>query len=395
MGPRFRHSGIRSRTLLELVKNTAPFLFDPIPAIPAEKRIGPEVCEPYLRILGHAVIAPPEESDLHAYFDLCLASHFVTVGTFVPTDVDLAIREKLWSGVHDESAFVPMWERVREFLEWDETPVSRRHVGQGALKLSGHQGEWLTVAMGAYATARRIGSALLPGIRESIENEVKREEHALGTLRTRFVENPGPESMREFLSGVAAVAHNLGDLDRMFDAFSIEDTDVLKRRVHRSAHEDSRMKRPGFQEAGRIYQQLLASENHRNFALRAPKGLRRSAAFLLPFGLFLDDWGSGIVRDGFQTGILLEGDMREILEALVNGWKALNPKSIYTSQGYARALKGIMSALGQREALLAFAPAPIRRELEESGLRTHLSASREQFERKVQARVLSLLSPEE
>ncbi len=379
MGPKFRHSGIRSKTLIELVRNTAPFVFDE-PAFDSH---------PYGVVLRKADQSPPDESDLHAYFDLCLASHFATVGTFVPTDVDIAIREKLWSGVHDETAFAPMWSRVQEFLSWDETPVSKRFVGAGEAKLSGHQGEWLTVAMGAYATALRIGSECLPEIREAIENEVKREERALASLKEKFLQKPENSTMKDYLSGVAAVAHNLGDLDRMFDAFSIEDTDVLKRRVYRCGHEDARIERPLFLEAGRIYQEFLASENHRNFALREPKGLRRSADFLLPFGLFLDEWGAGLVRNGFDQGVLSEGDLREIIEALVLGWKKLNPKSIYTSLGYARALVGIAEALGERAVLLNLVPPVIKKELEESGLRTLMNVKKGVFEKRIQQKVCS------
>jgi hypothetical protein len=357
---------------VELVYNTAPFVFEK-----------PGVSElPYVVILRSAKASPPDESDLFSYFDLCLASHFASVGTFVPTDVDLAIREKLWAGVHEESTFLPMWERVISMLGWDESPVSKRFVGEGRLKLSGHQGEWLTVAMGAYATALRINSTLLPDVRVAIEDEIKREEAALLVLKDGFLQDPSPESMKAYLSGAAAVAHNLGDLDRMFDAFSIEDTDVLKRRVYRSGHEDSRNVRPVFQEAGRIYQTLIASENHRNFALRAPKGLRRSSVFLLPFGLFLDDWGTLLVERGFHQGILNEGDLREIIEALVSGWKKLNPKSIYTSQGYSRALVGIREALEGKEALFGIVPPVLRRDLEESGLRTLMNVGKQEFERK-------------
>ncbi|MBU6154360.1 MAG: hypothetical protein KGP28_08685 [Bdellovibrionales bacterium] len=377
MGPKFRHSGIRSKTLVGLVRNTAPFVFED----DAFDRY------PYGRILRGAEKLPPDESDLHSYFDLCLASHFASVGTFVPTDVDLAIREKLWSGVHDENAFAPLWNRVQEFLTWDDSPVSRRWVGAGEEKLSGHQGEWLTVAMGAYATALRIGSGFLPEIREAIESEVKREERALSKFRERFLENPSPETMKAYLSGVAAVAHNLGDLDRMFDAFSIEDTDVLKRRVYRGAHEDSKNKRPVFQEAGSFYQEFLANENHRNFALREPKGLRRSSRFLLPFGLFLDDWGVGLVEVGLNAGVLNEGDLREIIESLVSGWKKLNPKSIYTSQGYSRALVGVAHALGGREMLLNLVPPQVRRDLEESGLRTLMNTKKDVFEKKLQLKL--------
>jgi len=344
-----------------------------------------------IRILKSAVTQLPSESDLFDYFDLCLSSHFATVGSFVPTDVDLAIREKLWGFVHSDQVLEPLWMRTAELLTWDERLVSNRFVGEDVLKLSGHQGEWLTVAVGAYATAKRIGSRFLPEIREAIEAEVNREEAALKALRESWVQEGGSTAMKNYLSGVAAVAHNLGDLDRMLDAFLIEDTDVLKRRVYRGAHEDSKTIRAGFREAGAVYQVLLASENHRNFALRSPKGLRKSPLFLLPFGLFLDDWGRRLIKEGFLAGILNEGDLREIIEALVMGWKKLNPKSIYTSQGYSRALVGMAHGLGGKATLFNAVPPAIKKDLEESGLRTLMGISQEGFEKKLEAKLRQIL----
>ena len=393
--PKFRHSGIRSKALIEWVESAAPFLFHD----PAFESL------PYVKILREAKVNPPDETDLWAYFDLCLSSHFASVGSFVPTDVDLAIREKLWSGVHDEATFQPMWARVLEFKGWDERPVSRRWVRlepQDSLSgdplsshhLSGHQGEWFTIAVGAYATAKRIGAASLGEIREEIEAEVDREETAIDAYFGNF--QGDPEAMKRCLSAIAAVAHNLGDLDRMIDAHEangngLNEQDPLRRRVYRSAHEDSRNPREGFLKAGRIYQALIAHENHRNFALREPKGLRKSASFLLPFGLFLDDWGSGLIDEGYRGGILTEGDLREIIEALVNGWKRLNAKSIYASQGYSRALVGIEKALGGREALFEKVTPAIRRDLEESGLRTLMKVAKEPFERKICSKFQQML----
>ena len=179
----------------------------------------------------------------------------------------------------------------------------------------------------------------------------------------------------------------------MFDAWEIEDTDVLKRRVYRSGHEDAKNPRPAFMKAGEIYQAMLASENHRHFALREPKGLRKSSKFLLNYAPFFDDWGTLIVQEGVNGGILSEGDFRDVVEALVVGWKKLNPKSIYTSQGYARALSGIMKALPRgREDLENLVPPVIRKELREGGLRTLTGVSRSQFENQWVRKLSQLLT---
>ena len=382
--PSFKNSGIRSAALLDLVRNTAPFLFE------GDNGHFDPVKHAYVGILRDAARTPPEDSDIWAYFELCIAAHFATVGTFVPTDVDNAIREKIWSFVHTEVVFEPMWNRTLEFLHWDERPVSKRFVEIGGERLSGHQGEWVTIAMGAYGTAKRISSEALPAIREAIEKEVSREEEILRQLRHEFLESPEPTTLKAYLAGVAAIAHNLGDLDRMIDAYEIEDTDVLKRRVYRLGHEDSRAPKALFLEAGKIYQTLLASENHRNFALRSPKALRKTSQFLIPYGPFLDDWGKSLVKDGLKTGKMDEREFREGVEALVLGWKKLNPVSIYTSQGYARALVGIQSALGKEE-LLDSVPPVIRKDLTETGLRTLMLQTQGDFEKKMTGKLKGLL----
>lgn len=74
--------GIAVTALQTLVKNTAPFIFD----------LKSTASTRYIEILSN------ENSDLSSvqYYEFCIAAHFATVGTFVPTDVDMAIREKLW-----------------------------------------------------------------------------------------------------------------------------------------------------------------------------------------------------------------------------------------------------------------------------------------------------------
>jgi hypothetical protein len=382
--PAFKNSGIKSSALLDLVRNTAPFIFE------GSANQFDSARHRYALALRKFAENPPADSDLWNYFELCISAHYATVGTFVPTDVDIAIREKLWSFVHSDAVFERIWDRTFELLSWDESPVSKRFVDLGTQRLSGHQGEWLTIAMGAYGTAKRIGAESLPVIRETIEHEVLREEALLRDLRFQFLESPDPTTLKTYLGGVAVIAHNLGDLDRMIDAYSIEDTDVLKRRVYRLGHEDARAPKGIFLEAGRVYQAFLASENHRNFALRAPKALRKSSLFLIPYGPFLDQWGELLVKEGLKAGRMDEREFREVVEALVLGWKKLNPVSIYTSQGYARALAGIKSALGKEE-LLESVPPVIRKDLTETGLRTLLLQTQSEFEKKGIAKLKTLL----
>jgi hypothetical protein len=97
------------------------------------------------------------------------------------------------------------------------------------------------------------------------------------------------------------------------------------------------------------------------------------------------------VKEGRRTGELQDGDYREIIEALVLGWKKLNPLSIYTSQGYSRALAGLASGFGSGKALEGFLPPTVRKELLEGGLKTLLSVSQEAFEKKQVSRLKVLL----
>jgi hypothetical protein len=379
----FEHlsKGIPVKTLRELVHNTAPFIFNE--KTTAQTR--------YIEILT----GTNEQLTVKEYFELCIAAHFATVGTFVPTDVDLAIRQKLWMKVSTPEDFEPMWDLVKEFATWDESLVSRRwRVTPSGLKISGHHGEWFSIAMGAYGIAVKKVHAFVPEVRTAIESLVKDQERVLGELRELFVQSTDIEHARAYLDAIAAVAHNLGDLDRMFDAWEIGDVDVLKRRVYRCGHEDARNPRPEFLLAGKIYKEMLANENHRHFPLREPKGIRKSGRFLLNFGPFLDDWGADLVKASRESDPLLsEGDLREVAAALIQGWKRLNPKSIYSSQGYARALCGMASAYPNKlEGLESLLSPALKKQMNESGVRTMLNVSRNQFEKQWVQKLKTILS---
>jgi hypothetical protein len=383
----FLGKGIPIPTLHELVKNTAPFLFEKTP----------DESTRFISILA----SPDSVKDAFGYFEYCVAAHFSTVGTFVPTDVDLAIRLKLWQKISTPEEFQPMWNLVQEFDRWDETLVSNRRVySPSGIKVSGHQGEWFSIAMGAYGIAVKKIHGFVPELRAAIEAKVKDHETALRELREQFQSAPNIMNARLYLDAIAAVAHNLGDLDRMFDAWEIGEMDVLKRRVYRCGHEDARNPRAELLLAGNIYKEMLASENHRHFALREPKGIRKSERFLLNFGPFLDDWGANIVSASTvlaqgDEAILNEGDLREVAEALISGWKRLNPKTIYTCQGYARALCGMMTAFpNKREGFEAILSPKVKKEMNESGLRTLMGIGRAQFEKQWVAKLQRLVSVE-
>src|SRR5690606_33354354 len=90
------------------------------------------------------------------YFRLCLSAHYLTCGTPVPTDVDHQIRYKLWAENLPTSIALEMARLVLESQKWPFQMVSDRHVygAKGSpwenTLLSGHHGEWFSVATAAY-----------------------------------------------------------------------------------------------------------------------------------------------------------------------------------------------------------------------------------------------------
>lgn len=98
---------IGPRTLVGQVQSAAPFLFDgshpqrPPLAATSGARLHEHGRHPlgWWSILLHASLLPaqaqPTAEARTDYFALCLAAHFASVATYVPTDVDSKIRHAL------------------------------------------------------------------------------------------------------------------------------------------------------------------------------------------------------------------------------------------------------------------------------------------------------------
>ena len=88
------------------------------------------------------------------------------------------------------------------------------------------------------------------------------------------------------LQASAAIAHNFGDLDRVMDMWNLAPFDPLKLRFYKLGVKpfdaDGKLRHQGrLWVAGELYKSpimgsSMAAENHRHFALRKPKCLRRS-----------------------------------------------------------------------------------------------------------------------
>lgn len=328
--------GIAPDLLVSQVRNTMPWIFESI--------------EPELQAFPPAqtVLRFQNETLNHyEYFRLCLSAHFLTVATPVPTDVDNQIRQKLWPKELPLEMALQMADLVLESHSWDSRLVSSRYVygAQDFNKefLTGHQGEWFTVACGAYCALKHYPSqdAKLKQqeIFEKIESEVNLHSEIFASL---WKSGNGLGC----LVASASIAHNFGDLDRVMDMWRLDFGDPLRLEFYKLSStpydtEGNLRYKGRLWIAGELYKETIdgssmALENHRHYALRAPRSLRESRCFLIPNGPFFDEWGT-TVAVGLKTR---EGALKEIVKTLTEGWER-QPKSL----GYGRGLRGIIDVV--------------------------------------------------
>ena len=356
--------GILNSVLVEQVRNTAAWLW-----------LDPQ-CAPLTALFDAAVDEPLEEAEaLVRAFRLRLAAHYATVATFVPTDVDAHIRHHTWVSVADAAAFAHARACVDEAAARDARVVSER-VTQG---LSGHDGEWLSVRAGA------LGRALVLGLDDEaaalaaqIDAELDREHHAFAAA----LDGGAPATTT--LALATTIAHNLGDLSRVVDAWPRSARrEEFQARYSRLGHADGPRHRDSFLLAGTLNKELMALENHRFLALRKPRCLRRSRTLLLPVGPWFDTWGETVCR----SELLDDADRAEVIAALVE----LHLRSP-TQEGCLRALAGIHRATrGGLSWHGAALPARLRKELGRGRVREAIDVPRERFEARIESRFHALV----
>jgi hypothetical protein len=333
-------NGIAPRVLVAQVKNTAAWLWDD-PRAAAAARALDEVDDAERAFRG--------ASGDTAYVRLLLAAHFATVGTFVPTDVDARIRHHAWWAIEDASALEAAAGLVDEVASWDADAVSARVLSSARGNLSGHDGEWLGVRAGALgrAVALSVGG-LADRLADALDAELDREEKI---LEEALVD----ASAQRALSAATIVAHNLGDLSRVVEAWpKLDALAPLRSRYVRLGHPGAPEPRRAFLAAGVLNKALVAQENHRFLPLRKPRGLRRARALLLPIGPWLDAWGEAVARHE----ALDERDRAEVVAALLELHRS-DPDQL----GCLRALAGLHRAT--RGGLAVFAedlPARLRKD---------------------------------
>lgn len=396
MEPRAAFGGyIGPKRLVGLVANTAPYLFDGssprFAAPPATEgaRLHEHAAHPlgWWAVLRNAhLVEAAEEPTPEAwtdYFALCLAAHFASVTTFVPTDVDTKIRDHLWFLKRPGDELARTRDLALATLGWDIRPISARIVDvEGAGPVSGHDGERLSVLAGGLLALLAAGDAEGAGrFEHEIDAEVAREAQAFETL----VRRPGRE--KELLIVAAAMTHNAGDLDQGLSATGGRRAgETQKARFGRLAHERPERYGGAYLKAKHLYKELMASEGHRHYPLREVRQLRADPELLLPWGPFFDAWGALIARYPKWSTT----DRAQVLEGLL-----VARRRVPGQQGYFRALAGfdrVFPGSIDSPDLARHLGTAARRELKDAELRRLVAIRQESFESSMSKRARALLA---
>lgn len=355
----FRRRGIAPKLLLDQVMNTAAWALEAPNA------------ESWRDILRNSASIDDtwQSSEARAdYLRVMLAAHFTTVATFVPTDVDTHIRHHLWQEIHDAQELAQALAVVDEAAAWNPKVVSARTVtSEVSGEISGHAGEWLAVRAGALGRALEIGATeLVEGIVAHIDHELEREARAIADARKG-------KNAQLLLSLCTISAHNCGDLSRVVEAWSPKTPDRASyvQRFVKLGHIDASRYDGQHHFAGHVNKEVMASENHRFLALRAPRGLRRDRSLLIPIGPFFDAWGETIGKSAH----LDEKDRGEVLAALTNGLEQAVDR-----WGYHRAIAGMhRTSPGGVDRLVSHLPARLRHHIQKGPVRDALRVDADRF----------------
>ena len=319
------------------------------------------------------------------YFGLLLAAHYLTVATFVPTDVDVRIRHHAWASAEPDR-LARQLDVLEAAASWDARLVSARTVADprasspDAHAISGHDGEWLTVWAGALGRAMviedQVSSArCLAAIEASLEQQAS-VYRALEDM---------PDRLADLIRAGTVLAHNAGDLSRVVEQWPRRPAvEPVRARLMKLGHERGERFGGAFLRAGTINKALTAIETHRFLALRAPRGLRRARALLLPIGPFFDDWGETVAR----SPLLEPEDRAEIVAALLETHLRGEDQ-----QGCLRALAAIHEhAPGGLDRVAPDLPARMRKLVSAGAVREAMKTSKEVFERRYLARAKALVA---
>jgi hypothetical protein len=385
---------IGPKNLRSLVRNTAPYLFDGsapgLPVLPATA--GARLDDHARHALGwwsvllnaDDVAATPEPTAAQwtDYFALCVASHFATVATYVPTDVDTKIRDHFWFLDQPADERARMVAFTLAIGQWDVRPVSARVLDLGEHGLiSGHGGERLSILAGGMLGLLRVQDA--PGAESfeaAIDEELAREARAFDAL----AKARGREL--DLLRLAAIMTHNAGDVDQGLSARGGKKEGATQRpRFARLAHEGPERYGGAFARAALLYREILAAEGHRNYPLREVRALRKDPALLLPISPFLDAWGETLALHPWRLA-----ERAEVLAGVVAGCGKVRGQVGYfrALAGFDRVFPGGLDGadLGRHLATST------RKALRDSSLRQQVAIRRESFESSLAKRARAVLA---
>lgn len=365
---------IRPETIQSQVRMTAPFLFE-------DPGLWLEYC-PFLNPIFReyrpdSVLSPME------YFELCLAAQAATVGSYIPAELDHQIRLRLWGeGNLPTWLLAEMAELVLKSYDWDCRRLTGRAVEAG---ISAHAGEWLGVAVAAYASNRESNPSVALRVLDKIQFEIAREAKIFIGLKKR-------SDGKSLLEAAHLISLNLGELDRALEAWKLGADEVVQTQVAGLAREGSSAAQRFqgiFVEIAKLNRLFTAPENHRHLALRGPRSLRRSEEFMVPVAPFFDDWGRRLATHPSMK----PSDLAEILDTLYLEWdkiKGVDGKNL--TYAYPRAVAGMIEAFpGGMEALAKFLPVRVERNLKCGLFRSLVSVPRRQFESEWSNRALNFV----
>ncbi len=343
----FELNGIAPNILLKHVENTAPFLFKGELDTKGDKREYLEKLRFYkknLKALAHI--------NLTEYFHICMAAHWSTAGTFVPTDVDNQIREGLWKHKKILKHIEKMARITIDSWSWDYEQVTNRksYNTHNDQVMSTHEGTWLSVAIGAYcALIKNDLNELAQEVADVILLEIKKEQDLLIKLRE-------DRDHINFLRAAPLMAHNFGDLDRVIVQWDMLEDEFCKS-IYKLGHIVNEKYDPILVYTGKVNKEFSSKENHRHMSMRQPKCLRKSHKFLIPVGPFMDKWG----KDLGSTDLLSIQEKAEIIVALFDGYKRQDQ-----AFGYCRAYGAMINAIGNTDEVEAWIPFDLLAELKSS-----------------------------
>lgn len=357
-------SGIAPNLLLKDIEVTAPFLFKGEINTEGKNRAYLAKLVFYKKNLNAL-----KYINLTEYFYVCMAAHWTTAGTFVPTNVDNQIREGLWKHKEILGHIDRMARITIDSWLWDYEQVTNRksyNMSNGQV-MSTHEGTWLSVAIGAYcALVKHKKEELAKEVADVILAEITKEEKLLLELREK-------RDHINFLRSTALMAHNFGDLDRVIDQWEMPQDDAFRKRIYKLGHQLNENYSPILVYAGQVNKKFLSVENHRHMSMRQAKCLRRSHKFLIPVGPFMDQWGETLG----QSQNLSLAEKGEIVGCFYEGFKRQDK-----AFGYARAYRGLINSLPRGlDSLEADLPFDVVAEIKKSAFQRMADQPQEEFER--------------